>query len=257
MKRIVILYLVLTFAFGTGLPAAERIQGATIEVTTRDAIRILPLQVGEPRLYDSSPLREIEEVTAGLTGWQFTSIPQRIVNSYKIRITKGGFLYAFGGKKGASALSEVFGDDAPKWENAEGAIAGKNVWFCARRKVAGGEELSLSSFELELAAASINTRGMPAADSGDAADNTTTGAICGRWKMGNDIWVVSANGRATRSRPDFLEEGTWKCVIQSTPPTYQFNWSRGRVVMLLHLSGDQKRILGKDNVPKGARAITD
>jgi hypothetical protein len=252
-----VVMLALVPAGPANLRAAERVAGAAVTVTTPDAIRILPLKVGQHRLYDSDPLREIEKVSGALAGWQFTSIPQRIENAYQVRVTKPGYLYAFGGNKSRESrpAESVFGPEASKWETAEGEIGGKNVWFCYRRKVATGEELTMKAFELQLAAAAISTpearpvRGAP--------PETTPDAISGRWKMGDTIWIVSSDGRATRSKPGFHEDGHWKCTSTATPPTYEFNWGGGRQVESFHLSTGRDKILNRSNQVVGERARAD
>jgi hypothetical protein len=244
------------FAFLTSLGLAvgappQPVTGASITITTADAVRVLPLKPGQPRLYDSNPLREIEQVSPALKAFQFTSIPQRIQDSYEVRATKPGYLYVFGGTKNA-APETIFGGEAGKWEPAEGAIGGKNVAFCFRRKVNAGEEISLKAFELQLAAASIATPGAPAPQTASAA--ASDDPIVGRWKVGQNIWVLSANGHAARSRPGFREQGQWKCTGTGTPPTYEFNWGGGREVESLHLSTQRDKLLGKGNTVVGERA---
>jgi hypothetical protein len=92
-----------------------------------------------------------------LTGWQFTSIPQRVIISYKIRVNRDGVLYAFGGgsTKHPPTRKEFLGDDASQWSEEKGAIGGINIPSCFRRKVTAGETISLHSFELSLAAEGI------------------------------------------------------------------------------------------------------
>jgi hypothetical protein len=250
------LHLILLLLAGLApLHAAERIAGAAITVKTPDAIRILPLKPGQPRLYDSDPLREIENVEAPLAGWQFTSIPQRTQNRYEVKVTKPGYLYVFGSNKEKDSAEKVFGTEVGKWERAEGAIAGKNSWVCVRRKMSTGESLSIEGFELQLAAQEISTPNARVAAGGPP--ETTDDAICGRWKMGNTIWIVSPNGQASRSKPGFSEKGTWKCTSTATPATYEFNWGGGRQVEDFHLSSDHDKILGKNNATAGTRAKAD
>ena len=131
-----------------------------IAISTPDAVRILPLEAGQPRLYDSTPLRKIEDVNPELSNWQFVSIPQRTINSYEIRINRDGILYAFGGDKKTSSRDFVGADEAGKWENATGDIRGVYVNLCLRRKVFAGERIRLSAFELQLAARSIRVNEM-------------------------------------------------------------------------------------------------
>jgi hypothetical protein len=156
--------LVLSIAFGClfrfALFAADTAPEA-ITITAPDGVKILKLEAGQPRLYDSNPLRVIEKVGANLAGWQFTSIPQRIVISYQIRVNKTGVIYAFGcgSSRKPPTPEQVLGDDASRWVPDAGAIEGKNVAVCFRRNVTAGETIVLQSFELQLAAESIAVAG--------------------------------------------------------------------------------------------------
>jgi hypothetical protein len=118
-------------------------------------VNVLALERGAPRLYDSNPMRRIEGVDASLAGWQFISIPQRVVIRYAVHVNKPGTLYAFG-KNGD--FDQIFGRDRAKWEPAGGSIVGKNVGFAFRRRVTPGEEIALGGFEVQLAAESIDLR---------------------------------------------------------------------------------------------------
>jgi len=129
-------------------------ENAAITVISPDAIRMHKLEVDQPRLYDANPPRRIEGVIEELEGWQFISIPQRITNSYEIRVNRAGIIYAFGGGPKQTA-AETFGKEVAQWEPAVGAIKGKNVNLCFRRKVIAGELITLKAFELQLAAESI------------------------------------------------------------------------------------------------------
>ena len=134
--------------------------GAAISITTPDAVRVLQLEVGKPRLYDSSPLRIIEGRQAKLSGWKFTSIPQRITNSYVIVANKSTTIYAFGGGKSTNA-ADFLGSDASKWEKAKNDISGINVNLCLRRELHAGEKLTLKGFELQICAESIDLSNSP------------------------------------------------------------------------------------------------
>jgi hypothetical protein len=130
--------------------------GASITISTPDPVKVTELVIGKPRLYDSNPLRVIENVSPDLKGWQFTSIPQRIVNSYEIRVDKPGVIYAFGAfKEGHPTAAKFLNADGALWQPASGAIAGKNVGACFKRNVVTGETLTLRAFELQLAAGNI------------------------------------------------------------------------------------------------------
>ena len=109
---------------GSALTAAETTPPATITITSPAAINILKLEPDQRRLYDSNPLRVIEKVAANLAGWQFTSIPQRIIISYQIRVNKAGVIYAFGGgsSKKPPTREQFLGDDASRWVADAGAI---------------------------------------------------------------------------------------------------------------------------------------
>ncbi len=137
------------------IPVLANTGDDAIAISTPDAVRILPLEAGQPRLYDSTPLRIIEGINPELSKWQFVSIPQRIINSYEIRVNQDGILYAFGGKKNTSSWNFIGADQVSKWENAAGDIRGININLCFRRKVFAGEMIRLSAYELQLAAKSI------------------------------------------------------------------------------------------------------
>jgi len=159
------------------LSAAETAPEA-ITITAPDGIKILKLESGQPRLYDSKPLRVIEKVAENLAGWQFTSIPQRIVISYQIRVNKTGVIYAFGcgSSRKPPTREQVLGDDASRWVPDADAIEGKNVAVCFRRNVTAGETIALQSFELQLAAESIAVAGTLADASPVAATASGSGA---------------------------------------------------------------------------------
>ena len=129
---------------------------AQIRVLTPDPARILKLEKGQPRLYDSTPLRVIEGVAAGLAGWQFTSIPQRIDNEYTIHVEKAGVIYAFGAVKRGTTPQDALGSDHALWKDAQGDITGAMVQFCYKRNVSAGEILKFKAFELQFAAPTIS-----------------------------------------------------------------------------------------------------
>ncbi|HEY3901462.1 MAG TPA: hypothetical protein VGM54_22825 [Chthoniobacter sp.] len=138
--------------------AAEVTKLASVTIITPDDVKILALSEGQPRLYDSNPLRVIEKVRADLAGAQFTAIPQRIINQYQIRVDASGVLYTFGGKSRTSPTrAEFLGENDSRWVQDNGAVEGKNLVACFRRTVAAGEIISVHGFELELAASSIST----------------------------------------------------------------------------------------------------
>jgi|GEM_PF-5614106 len=129
--------------------------GASVTVKTSTPFKIHPLKVGEPRLYDSNPLRVIEGVDPALVGLQFTSIPQRQINTFEVTVNRPGVLYAFGAYKDNMTPEQFLGTEAARWQPAEGMIKGKNIWACFKRDVKQGEVIQLKSFELEIAAADI------------------------------------------------------------------------------------------------------
>jgi hypothetical protein len=132
-------------------------ESAAITVSSPDAVRILKLESGQPRLYDSNPLRVIGKVATKLDGWQFTSIPQRLVNAYRIHVNRTGVIYAFGGgsSRKPPTREKFLGNESAQWEEEAGAIQGTNIPMCYRRNVVAGETIKLEAFELQLAAESI------------------------------------------------------------------------------------------------------
>ncbi len=174
-KRSFFLLAAICCVWPLALSAAE-VATPAVTITSPAAIKLMNLEVGQPRLYDSKPLRVIEKVAGNLKGWQFTAIPQRLVMSYSIHVNKDGIIYAFGGgsTKQPPTREQFLGDDVSKWEVQSGAIAGANIPMCFRRKVTAGETISLHSFELSLAAESIvlaDASSSPLAASGASATN--------------------------------------------------------------------------------------
>lgn len=174
---------------------------AQIRILTPDAVRVLKLEKGQPRLYDSNPLRVIEGIAAGLQGWQFTSIPQRIDNEYTIRVEKPGVIYAFGAfHKGTTPLDSL-GSDAARWVDAEGDITGAMVKFCYKRNVSAGETLKFKAFELQFAAPSMTLEITPAPTAAPAvtsppAPQSSTPSDTGGWTSlfnGKDLTGWEAN----------------------------------------------------------------
>jgi serine/threonine protein kinase len=153
---------------------------AEIRITTPDQVRVLKLEKGQPRLYDSDPLRVIEGITPGLEGWQFTSIPQRIDIEHTVQVEKSGVIYAFGALKKDATPQSVLGADFSKWEAAPEAITGAMVKFCFRRQVSAGEILRLKDFELQLAASSILLEIKPPAPTVPVAASQTMPAVAPR-----------------------------------------------------------------------------
>jgi hypothetical protein len=175
----------------TAPPAA-----ATTAITVRcpTKVNVLALERGAPRLYDSNPMRRIEGMDASLNGWQFVSIPQRVVIAYAVHVNKPCTLYAFG-KQGD--YDQIFGKDRGKWEPAGGAIEGKMVGFAFRRRVTAGEDLSFGGFEVQIAAESIALDDpKPETSEGgrSAVDPEFTSLFDGKtltgWKGDNHAWTV-------------------------------------------------------------------
>jgi serine/threonine protein kinase len=108
----------------TTVTTSESQLGCTVTLRTPDAARVLSLEKGQPRLYDSDPLRVIEEMDPLLKGWQFTSIPQRIDNEYEVSVSQSGTLIAFGGLHKGFTKEDVFGKDSPNWQADDQAIKG-------------------------------------------------------------------------------------------------------------------------------------
>jgi hypothetical protein len=136
-------------------PPAPAAASTAITVHASTKVNVLALERGAPRLYDSNPLRRIEGFDGSLAGWQFVSIPQRVVITYAVHVNKPCTLYAFGK---AGDLDQVFGRERSKWEPAGGAIVGKNVGFALRRRVTAGDDLTFGGFEVQLAAETIELK---------------------------------------------------------------------------------------------------
>ena len=135
-------------ARSTGDPA-----GASVRITTPDEVKVEPLQQGRPRLYDSDPQRVIEGVDGALSDWQFTSVPQRNVNSYRIEVRKPGTIYCFGSSR--TPIEEIFGREAGMWIQAKDEIRGRALHFCYKRSFPAGARLDLAGFEVQIAAAEL------------------------------------------------------------------------------------------------------
>jgi hypothetical protein len=135
-----------------GGEASVATAATAITVRCPAKVKVLTLERGAPRLYDSNPMRRIENFDAALAGWQFISIPQRVVIPYTVHVNKACTIYAFG-KQGDH--DQIFGKEHDKWKPAGGAIEGKMVTFAVRRRVSAGEDLSFGGFEIQIAAESI------------------------------------------------------------------------------------------------------
>src|SRR5207237_3511956 len=102
-------------AAGPGASAPPAPAAAAVTVTASTKVDVLTLERGAPRLYDSNPMRRIEGFDGSLSGWQFVSIPQRVVIQYTVHVNKACTLYAFG-KQGD--FDQIFGKERGKWEPA-------------------------------------------------------------------------------------------------------------------------------------------
>ncbi len=231
---------------------------AAVLVKSPDKINVLKLEPGQPRLYDSNPLRTIEKVSPEVAGWQFISIPQRNIQTYEVRVRKAGVIYVFGGASHTSD-EKFLGGNASGWEPASGVISGINVNHCLRRTVAAGETLQIAGFELQIAAESIaltssfdegkgNPPAMPKAAVPPSAtpaapDTQNIDPLIGRWKMGRNIATFATNGLASRMAPNFREDGKWT----KKGNDYELNWGDGREVEVVRMHSDSKKLVGKDS----------
>ena len=133
--------------------------GAKISVQSNNKIKIYPLRKGSHRLYDSKPLRVIEKHSKELLGWQFTSIPQRLVISLRVQVLESGFVYCFApnhpDKTPSAKAKNIFKTDSSNWLNSKDAIQGKNVHLCYKKFFKSGEFFELNGFEIQIAAKSI------------------------------------------------------------------------------------------------------
>ena len=134
---------------------------AAITISCLEPVRLLPLEVGQPRIYDSDPVRRIESISPQLSGWQFVSIPKRSSISYEIHVHENGVLYAFGtlGEKNPIARHLLGTEDTAAWKKVRGMIGDSSELFCLRRDVTAGEIIKLSAMDLQLAAKSIHFKG--------------------------------------------------------------------------------------------------
>ena len=141
------------------LGSPESTAGAKISVQSDNKIKIYPLRKGSHRLYDSKPLRVIENHSKDLSGWQFTSIPQRLVISLRVKVLESGFVYCFApnhpNKTPAGKVKNIFKTDSNNWRNSKDAIQGKNVHLCYKKFFNTGEFFELNGFEIQIAAKSI------------------------------------------------------------------------------------------------------
>ena len=173
----------------------------------------------------------IEKHSAKLAGWKFTSIPQRIILSYRIHANKDGVIYAFGGgsRFHPPTREEFLGADAAQWVEKPDAIEGLNIPMCFRRKVKAGETIMLQSFELALAAESIALEGASAstlavADSGATTAIRSPAEVLAKEGPNAIEWALAPLKRAvptelrqnlTLLREDLLDEAAKKPVASA------------------------------------------
>jgi len=141
------------------LGSLESTVGAKISVQSNNKIKIYPLRKGSHRLYDSKPLRVIENHSKDLLGWQFTSIPQRLVISLRVKVLESGFVYCFApnhpDKTPSAKAKNIFKTDSSNWRNSKDAIQGKNVHLCYKKFFKSGEFFELNGYEIQIAAQRI------------------------------------------------------------------------------------------------------
>jgi len=141
------------------LGSLESTVGAKISVQSNNKIKIYPLRKGSHRLYDSKPLRVIENHSKDLLGWQFTSIPQRLVISLRVKVLESGFVYCFApnhpNKTPSDKAKNIFKTDSSNWRNSKDTIQGKNVHLCYKKFFKSGEFFELNGYEIQIAAQSI------------------------------------------------------------------------------------------------------
>jgi len=141
------------------LGSLESTVGAKISVQSNNKIKIYPLRKGSHRLYDSKPLRVIENHSKDLLGWQFTSIPQRLVISLRVQVLESGFVYCFApnhpNKTPSDKAKNIFKTDSSNWRNSKDTIQGKNVHLCYKKFFKSGEFFELNGYEIQIAAQSI------------------------------------------------------------------------------------------------------
>jgi hypothetical protein len=166
-----------TLLFFSYLLHAAAENGASIRVTSSTHFEVLTLKKGQPRLYNSNPMRVIEDFDRELQPGQFMSIPQRLEMKLEVQVEKSGRLIALFGGNDAKPVpaDKVFIKNSPeRWKLVNGVIKGKNIIACFETIVLPGEALSLEGFELQLAAGSIEsvdaaTSKKPVIESVDAA----------------------------------------------------------------------------------------
>jgi len=124
-------------------------------IRSREKIKVESMQEGQPRLYDSKPIRKIEGFSRRLYNWQFTSIPQRKVITYEVRVQKEGYIIVLE-ILGAKQRSGLFlRNPILHGKRVKDDIRGRMIVSCFRKYCEVGEVLHLTGFEIQLAAKEI------------------------------------------------------------------------------------------------------
>ena len=139
----------------TTQPKSPVTGGASVSIRRREKIKVESMQEGQPRLYDSKPIRKIEGFSRRLYNWQFTSIPQRKVITYEVRVQKEGYIYCFGNPGSEAKVRALFKESYSAWEAVKDDIRGRMIVSCFRKYCEVGEVLHLTGFEIQLAAKEI------------------------------------------------------------------------------------------------------
>lgn len=139
----------------TTKPKSSVTGGASVSIRSREKIKIESMQEGQSRLYDSKPIRKIEGFSRRLYNWQFTSIPQRKVITYEVRVQKEGYIYCFGNPGSETKVRALFKESYSAWEAVKDDIRGRMIVSCFRKYCEVGEVLHLTGFEIQLAAKEI------------------------------------------------------------------------------------------------------
>ncbi len=131
---------------------AVKMEFAAISITCSEPARILPLEVGQPTVYDL-PHHKLQVVSPGLSGCQLLAVPLQKVITFEIRVNQDGVLYVIG--SGKKSLRSLGNEESAKWEDATGMISGAAVNLCLRRKAVRGEIIQLQGTDLRFVAKSI------------------------------------------------------------------------------------------------------
>jgi hypothetical protein len=228
-------HLLSTLLFCSCISTAVAETGASIRVGCSTHFNVTPLKKGQIRLYDSNPVRVIEDFQPDLQSFQFMSIPQRLEVKLNVQVdTAGKILALFGGNDRTPVpAGRVFFKEQPsRWKLVNGAIKGKNIIACYETQVQAGEKLSLEGFELQLAAGNIQI--VEAASSNKTLSSIQTDANQPRISVIKDQgpnateWALTPLDEAipadirqnlTFLREDLLDEG--KKATKASPEAYK------------------------------------